>query len=276
MSREEAWGTTSASKLSAGAEKPIVDRAALFRSIVGDARGVLARRKFSVFATIAAVLAPKASFFFMAARDVELASRESLLRRRSISTVRSVVGHDMWRMTPDERPKGARRITLHSRFPSTADITYLVSTLGYDGSAAFATMVRGHLPWMYPTPDRRKSRAVDPEKELVKAVGAKIDTEYTEEALRQATRVATQEGIADPQHPYIPAAPSCRKTVGGGFKKERVSQALARRRWDDNTRAAIFEIVYQRQSTKRVAAARGLRVETLYPYASSLRADLRA
>jgi len=190
----------------------------------------------------------------------------------------------LWRLAPDERPKGARRVTLESRFPSTKYVTHLVSKLGYDGSAAFATMVRGHLPWMCPVTDRRKGRGANPghdDERNDHPIATQLskdsdDTPYSEEKLRLAIQESAYQKITDPRHPYIPAAPSCRKTVGGGHKKEKMSQELARRRWDDNTRAAVFEIVYQRQSTKRVAAARGLRVENLYRYATSLRADLHA
>jgi hypothetical protein len=151
----------------------------------------------------------------------------------------------LWRLAPDERPKGARRVTLESRFPSIKYLTYLVSELGYDGSAAFAAMARGHLPYLHAV-DRRKARGANP------------------------------DPVVHPRHPYIPASPGRRTTVGGGLTKEKVSRALAQRAWDDNTREGVFEVVYFRQSAKRVAAERGLKLTTVYQYSSRLRADLCA
>jgi hypothetical protein len=86
----------------------------------------------------------------------------------------------------------------------------------------------------------------------------------------------TNQGPADPIHPYVPASPSRRTKVGGTYHKEKVVRALEQRRWDDNVRAAVFEVVHSKQSAKRVAAQRGLKIATVYQYANRLREDLKA
>ena len=111
----------------------------------------------------------------------------------------------------EPRPQGARQVRLQTRFPDTKFLTYQVEEFGYDGHAAFAAMVRAHQPWRR-TVDRRRAPT------------------------------------ASVVHPYNPAAPGRRTKVGGGLTKEKVHQALAKKRWEPSMKEAVFEIVYRRRS----------------------------
>lgn len=155
----------------------------------------------------------------------------------------------------EARPHGARRVRLHSRFPPLGYLAYLVSELGYDGSAAFAAMVQAHQPWLR-TVDLHRANPID------------------------ADKLAVTEGhqltpIASLVHPYIPAAPGRRTKVGGGLTKEQVRQALGKKRWDKRMKEAVFEIVYRRRSNLQVSNESGIPVETLYVYASRVRKEIR-
>jgi hypothetical protein len=72
-------------------------------------------------------------------------------------------------------------------------------------------------------------------------------------------------------HPYVPAAPVRRTTVGGGLTEQQVIAALRKMRTDESTKSALLEIVYRRRSTLEVSNESGVPVETLYVYASRLR-----
>ena len=144
----------------------------------------------------------------------------------------------MW--TAHSRPSGARRVRVSSNLPSAARVKYLVHKLGYNGNAAFAAMIRGHLPWLQLS-DRRKDGAVG----------------------------------SHPEHPYVPPAPDQRTLRGGGYRREQVTAAIAKHRWDDRHTAAVFEVVYLRRKPFLVAASLGLKVTTVYQYSSRVRAALR-
>jgi hypothetical protein len=145
--------------------------------------------------------------------------------------------------TGEARPKRPRA-KLSSNYPSTAYLARLVSELGYNGHAAFAASVRGHLPWLQLI-DRRK------------------------------TCVKSETSSGHPEHPYIPVAPNQRTTRGGGYRKEQVTAAIAKHRWDEKHNTAVFEIVYLRRKPFLVAASLGLKLTTVYQYSSRVRADLR-
>ena len=157
--------------------------------------------------------------------------------------------------TGEARPNGARCIQARTRFPETGYLTYLVSEVGYEPSAAIAALSRAHNPWTR-LPDRRRANASNADEQILGQ-----NHEYSSFA---------------PARPYYPASPSRRTKVGGAYPKEKVLRALARRGWNDNTQAAIFEVVYYKQSAKRVAAQRGLKLATVYQYSSRLREDLKA
>lgn len=155
----------------------------------------------------------------------------------------------------EARPHGARRVRLQTRFPSLGYLTYLVRDLGYDGNAAFAAMVQAHQPWLRAS-DRRRAHPVDADSQ-------------------RGTAPRAYSRIVSVVHPYVPAAPSRRLTTGGGLTKEQVQRELARKRWDNWTKNAVFEIVYLRRSSLQVSNESGIPVETLYVYASRLRQDIR-
>jgi len=168
----------------------------------------------------------------------------------------------------EPRPNKARWVRLQSRFPSLGYLTYLVSELGYDGSAAFAAMVQAHQPWMR-TVDRRRANAID-----VDDVVTKFGRGNESSELIPKFNWSKSSKLVSP-HPYIPAAPGRRTKLGGGLSKEQVRQALARKRWDSGMKQAVFEIVYSRRSTLEVSNELGIPVETLYVYASRLRRDIK-
>lgn len=145
----------------------------------------------------------------------------------------------------EARPHGARRVTLKTRFPSVPYLTYLVRDLGYDGRAALAAMVKAHQPWLN-SGDRRRLTGPHEYAPIVSVV-----------------------------HPYVPAAPSRQSKVGRGLTKEQVRRALVKKRWDTETKNAVFEIVYRRRSSLQVSNESGVPVETLYVYSSRLRRDIQ-
>jgi hypothetical protein len=155
----------------------------------------------------------------------------------------------------EARPHGAQRVRLQTRFPSLPYLTYLVRDLGYDGHAAFAAMVKAHQPWLHSV-DRRRANPVDADEQ-----GGTITHEYSP--------------IVSVVHPYVPAAPSQRTKTGGGLTKKQVEAALATKRWDGKMKKAVFEIVYRRRSNLEVSNESGIRVETLYVYASRIRQEIR-
>jgi hypothetical protein len=132
---------------------------------------------------------------------------------------------------------------LLSNFPSADDLRYLVTELGYRGDAAIAALSRAHEPWTKVS-DRRKG-------------------------------VTHKNSSFSPEHPYRPESPTQRTTKGGGLKKEKVTEAIAKHRWDDRHSTAVFEVVYMQRKPFLVAASLGLRLTTLYQYSSRVRTDLR-
>jgi len=251
----------------------------------------LAHNKFVVFALVSSLLVPKAAKLFRRALQDERTQtlnehrRLRMLRKqqrekdesarlkkridelytalfdscysadataKNISESRPPFPPPHW--TGEPRPHGARRVKLHSNFPSAGDLHYLVSELGYDGSAAFAATAQGHQWWLRVS-DRRHANGFSADQQTGQNHG------YSNFA---------------PAHPYYPVSPARRTKVGGGLPKQDVVRALEQRGWDDNTRAAIFDVVYYKLSARQVAAQRGLKVATIYQYASRLRGDLRA
>jgi hypothetical protein len=144
--------------------------------------------------------------------------------------------------TGDEPPK-RDTVKVLSNYPSTAYLIRLVSELGYNGHAAFSSMIRGHLPWLQLI-DRRKK-------------GAKYKI-----------------GV-HPEHPYHPAAPNRRTAHGGGFSRAQVLASVARMRTSDDIRLACFEVVYRRRFPKTVAKAYGIGWEKLRTYATRVRKRIR-
>jgi hypothetical protein len=240
---------------------------------------VLAFYKFVAFALVSSVLVPDAARRFRKAvqrerdygRFQRLAARSERRARNSNRRVNKLVSVLLTSLRPERheggfvfppphwtgeaRPNGARRVQARTRFPWAGYLTYLVSELGYEPSAAIAALSHAHNPWTR-LPDRRRANASNADEQIL---GQKH--EYSSFA---------------PAHPYYPASPSRRTKVGGAYPKERVLRALARRGWNDNTQAAIFEVVYYKQSATQVAAQRGLKLATVYQYSSRLREDLKA
>jgi hypothetical protein len=245
----------------------------------------LALNKFVVFALVSSVLVPDAARRFRKAlrrerdfrRFQRLAARNERRARISNHRVNKLVSALLESLRPERheggfvfppphwkgeaRPNGARRIQARTRFPSAGYLTYLVSELGYEPSAAIAALSRAHNPWTR-VPDRRQANAFSADEQ---AAGQK-----------QATGQKHEYSSFAPAHPYYPASPSSRTKVGGAYPKEKVVRALEQRGWNDNTQAAIFEVVYYKRSAKQVAAQRGLKIATIYQYASRLRGDLKA
>jgi hypothetical protein len=239
----------------------------------------LAFYKFVAFALVSSVLVPDAARRFREAhqrerdarRSERLAARSERRARNSDRRVNKLVSVLLTSLRPERheggfvfppphwkgeaRPSGARRVQARTRFPSAGYLTYLVSELGYEPSAAIAALSRAHNPWTR-LPDRRRANASNADEQILRQ-----KYEYSSLA---------------PAHPYYPASPSRRTKVGGAYAKEKVLRALERRGWNDNTQAAIFEVVYYKQSATQVAAQRGLKLATVYQYSSRLREDLKA
>jgi hypothetical protein len=239
----------------------------------------LAFNKFVAFALVSSVLVPDAARRFRKALKRERDSRrlERLAARSergacdSNDRVNKLVSVLLASLRPERheggfvfppphwtgeaRPNGARRVQARSRFPCADYLTYLVSELAYEPSAAIAALSHAHSPWTR-LPDRRRANAFNADEQ-----NGGQKHEYSSFA---------------PAHPYYPASPSRRTKVGGAYAKEKVLRALEQRGWNDNTQAAIFEVVYYKQSATQVAAQRGLKLATVYQYSSRLRQDLKA
>jgi len=171
------------------------------------------------------------------------ALRKERIARQFAQGVRNVFSQPHW--TGEPRPKNARRVLVRSNFPSPDYLRHLVAELGYNGHAAYAAVVRGHLPFLF------------------------LDGHATEDGEEQQ-RVGQHT-----EHPFIPASPTQRLKRGGGFRKEQVTAAIEKHRWDEAHATAVFEVVYLRRKPFFVAASLRLKLTTIYQYASRVRADLR-
>jgi hypothetical protein len=154
------------------------------------------------------------------------------------------------RVVPEPRPKYARRKNLHSRFPSQDYLRRLVADKGYDPAAAhaaFATPLRR-------TPDRRKTSIPD----------ADNVSEFT----------VSYQSLNFGDNFNLPH-PARRTKVGGGFTEDQVLRGLDKMRTDNQTKDALYRIVYQRTSTMGISNETGIPLEKLYVYASRLRCHIR-
>jgi hypothetical protein len=141
---------------------------------------------------------------------------------------------------------------LPTSFPSQAFLLYLVKDLAYPPESALACLCQGHIPLWRMRPDRRSRKTV-------------VENDL----------ILGSSSLAQPHHPFVAASPTRRTLKGGGMSREQVRAAMQQMRLDKNTWGAMFEIVFQRQSTKDVAARRDLSVENLYVYASRVRKRVR-
>lgn len=263
---------------------PFSSTSELLWSITGTYNDDLAQQKFAVFALVSSLLVPNAAQSFRRAihneRLVRKRSRRShrLSRKNRRTTAQFNLRVDRlasalvdslrpqrheggmafppphW--TGEPRPKGARRVHIRSNFPDANYLTRLVSTLGYEGSAAFSALSRAHNPWIRVS-DRRRANAMNYDN-------------WTKDCS------PAEHSPFAPAHPYCPAAPSRRTKVGGGLTREQVQRALNKRLWDSQTKSAVFEIVYRRRSPLEVSNESGRPVEILHVYASRLRRAVRA
>jgi len=152
-------------------------------------------------------------------------------------------------------------VSLSSRFPSIQEWTNL-SRLGYPVESIVSTLCR-----RLARPDRRKRCVVD------------YDGDKNDSHNGKAEATDVQKGhcnIAQPNHPYVPAALSCRTFTGGGIRVEQVTQAIAAHRWDDATSHGVFEIVTRKKSAREVARERGLPAKRLGNYATIVRNEIRS
>lgn len=158
--------------------------------------------------------------------------------------------------TGEERPR-AKTVPIESHFPESKYLERLAE-LGFPKAAVLACLIQAHKPWMRPPADRRSAKPVKYEKDRDdhETLGGKDYQEF-----------------GDPDHAYVPGAPSRRTFFGGGFTKEQVVRAIERRRWDDATSQAVFEIVYTRRFSKEVAEERKLPLKRLHEYAWRVRKD---
>jgi len=160
-------------------------------------------------------------------------------------------------------------VQLRSNFPSLGYLLYL-ARLGYPWVAASAALSRAHAPWAHPHSDRRRNTCT-----------GLSDIEGTFESKgdpRNSQYFPQSEGqeYFDPYHPYVPASPARRTKAGGGFTQLQVVKAIANHGWDTETSYALYEIFFKGKPTKVAAEERGLRVTTLYQYASVIRKDVKA
>ena len=124
----------------------------------------LAFYKFVAFALVSSVLVPDAARRFREAhqrerdarRSERLAARSERRARNSDRRVNKLVSLLLTSLRPERheggfvfppphwkgeaRPSGARRVQARTRFPSAGYLTYLVSELGYEPSAAIAAL----------------------------------------------------------------------------------------------------------------------------------------
>jgi hypothetical protein len=182
---------------------------------------------------------------------------ERMWRSRLHRTLRGPYWHG-------EPPKPGT-VGLRSNFPSLGYLLYLAG-LGYPWVAASAALSRAHAPWSHPHSDKRRNTCTSSgeiEREGERSADPGYDPKYD-----------SQEYF-DPYRPYVPASPARRTKVGGGFTRLQVVGAIAKHGWDTETSCALYEIFFKGKPTKVAAEERGLRVTTLYQYASIIRKDIR-
>ena len=156
----------------------------------------------------------------------------------------------------DPRPTRARRQTLRSAFPPPRFLHDLVTELGYPPDAALAAFARPQK--IHGFPDRRRKVAFN------------SDGQFERKTNKGYQRLDYGDNS------YMPEAPTRCTLTGGGLTEEQVRHGLSKMRADGRVGQALFEIVYRRRSTKRVAEEFNLTPDNLYVYASRLRGHLRA
>jgi hypothetical protein len=188
---------------------------------------------------------------------------EKFARRRLQRTLQPPVWHG------EKYPSGYRAVKLQTEFPSLLYLIKLCRDFGYTWSAAGAALPQAHAPWAHPHSDKRRNACTglsDIEGDA-ESGGDYRNPQYFPQS-------GSQEYF-DVEHPYVPASPARRMKVGGGLTRQQVQEGLKSMRVDENTKEALIEIVYQRRSTRDVAAQRGLHRPSLYVYASRLRVHVK-
>lgn len=153
----------------------------------------------------------------------------------------------------EPRPAGYRTVKVHSQFPTFGFLKALCGKYGYSWSAASAALAHTHVSWV--RSDKRK-----------KVCPSLSDTD-------EGRRFDSRE-IRDPAHPYVGALAK-QTTVGGGFSRVQVVDAIRNHGWDTETSYALFEIFVGGKRTQKAAEERGLNVRTLYGYAHLIRKNIR-
>jgi hypothetical protein len=155
---------------------------------------------------------------------------------------RETRGHSIHVYHGEPRPKGARRVTLRSQWPSTAELTRLVTKYGYPASAAVSAIYS-------------------------KGCGFAQDEDGEQ----------YQGRVLHPEHPYVPASPELRGTHVGGFHAKTVTRAIEKTLpgISEEHAKGVFETIALRRNDTLVAASLGIKVTTLYQYKWRVMCELR-
>jgi hypothetical protein len=158
--------------------------------------------------------------------------------------------------TGESKPEGYRRAAvvqnnkgeMVSKFPTVDSIRRLVVDCGYNGRAAYAVMVRAHMPW----------RCVE----------------------NPAGRVSTKTGRRGgggfaTNLPYAPDAP--RKKTSRyklGYKRETVMARIRCHEWSDAHASAVYEVMCLGRDAVLVAASLGLKAGTVRQHVSQIKREI--
>jgi hypothetical protein len=138
-----------------------------------------------------------------------------------------------------------RNGTIISQFPTTALLLRLVSKYGYDGHAALAALPRAHRPW-----------------------------EFASDREQGDTKTGGHQSL-HPAQPYAPESPSKRTTEYKlGHSPESVMEKLRPKRWSDDHKSAVFEILSLGRDTFLVAASLRLNYGTVRQHCARIRCEI--
>lgn len=183
------------------------------------------------------------------AEDRKMLNIERRNRSRSHITLSTPCWHG------EERPLGARIITLKTKYPSLPYMIRLCGRYEYIWDAMAAAMSQAHAPHLHPVSDRRSYGIFEKGE----------DDDYEGSSAHR-----DNHGIVDPTHPYAPTSPS-RRTTHGFIPRVQVVNVIGNHGWDTQTTYALFDVFCKGKSPKEAADERGLHVTTLYKYADIIR-----
>jgi hypothetical protein len=138
-----------------------------------------------------------------------------------------------------------RNGTIISHFPSTAQLLKLVSRYAYEGKAALAALPHAHRPWVRSS-DRSQGDA----------------------------KTGGHQSLHSAQ-PYAPESPGKATTEYKlGLSKESVMEKLRPKRWSDDHKSAVFEILSLGRGAFLVAASLRLNYGTVRQHCAQIRREI--